>query len=192
MVKAIKSKPLSNVEFVLLQLISEKDELSGYEISKFIEESGYREWTNIGETSIYAGLDKLNKKELVEFYVHADKQGKGPLPKKFRLTNRGKKNLKTEILAALSSTRERDRRFDLAIASMPFLMPREAIIALNERKKFLKSELERIKTKLEVQGGENLPFHIKALFKHPLVLIKTELEFVDGIINSLEERLPDK
>lgn len=189
MLKAIKTKQLSNVEFALLQLISENGELSGYEINKLIEERGYREWADIGETSIYTGLDKLNKKGLVEFYIYADKQGKGPLPKKFKLTDEGKEVFKAEIVEALSSTRERDRRFDLALASVTFLTPEEAITSLNKRKDFLASESKRIKTKLESQGGDNLPFHVKALFKHPLVLIKAELKFIDEITNSLKERL---
>ncbi|MEI7850022.1 MAG: PadR family transcriptional regulator, partial [Chloroflexota bacterium] len=98
MKKMLNRKPLSNVEFALLQLISEQAELSGYMISRLIEERGFREWADIGETSIYIGLEKLNKKEFVEFYIDIDKQGKGPLPKKFTLTDKGKEILKEEIL----------------------------------------------------------------------------------------------
>lgn len=185
--KTIQTKQLSNVEFALLQLISENGELSGYEINKLIEERGYREWANIGETSIYSGLDKLNKKVLVEFYVDAYKQGKGPLPKKFKLTDKGKETLRDEVLRALSTTRERDRRFDLALASILLLVPEEAILALNKRKEFLANESERLKNKLESQGGENLPFHVKSLFKHPLVFIDTEIEFVDELLGLLKE-----
>ena len=185
--KEIKAKQLSNVEFALLQLITENGELSGYEINKLIDQRGYREWADIGETSIYSGLDKLNKKELVEFYVYADKQGRGPLPKKFKLTGKGREILKNEVLEALSTTRERDRRFDLALASIPLLTPEEAILALDKRKEFLASESERLKNKLGSQGGENLPFHVKALFKHPLVFIGTEIEFVDELLSLLKE-----
>lgn len=179
---------ISNVEFALLQLIAENNNISGYEINKLVEERGYKEWANIGATSIYTGLEKLNKKNLVAFYVHVQKQGKGPLPKKFKLTAEGKKVLRHEILEALSSTRKRDQRFDLALASIPFLTPREAMEALNRRKRFLSSELARIKIKLEPQGGQNLPFHIRALFKHPLVLIGAELGFIDEIISFLDDR----
>lgn len=187
MAKEIKTKQLSNVEFALLQLISENGELSGYEINKLIEERGYREWADIGETSIYTGLDKLEKKKLAEFYIYADKQGRGPLPKKFKLTDRGKETLKNEILEALSTTRERDRRFDLALASIPLLTPEEAILALNKRKEFLANESERLKNKFESQGGKNLPFYVKALFKHPLVFIDTEIAFISELISSVRE-----
>jgi hypothetical protein len=109
------------------------------------------------------------------------------LPKKFKLTDKGKETLKDEVLGALSTTRERDRRFDLALASIPFITPEEAVIALSKRKEFLASESERLNNKLESQGGKNLPFHVKALFKHPLVFIDTEIVFVDELIISLKE-----
>lgn len=186
MKNTLHTKHLSNVELALLQLISENNELSGYKINKLIEERGYREWADISETSVYVGLEKLFKKDLVEYYLPANKKGKGPLPKRFTLTAKGKKIFKAEVIEALSSSRERDSRFDLAIASIPFLTTAEAIAALENRKEFLESEANRITVKLESQGGNNLPFHVKALFRHPLVLIKSELDFVDEIINSIK------
>ncbi len=181
-----KSKRLSNVEFALLQLISENGELSGYEINKLIDKRGYREWADIGETSIYTGLDKLNKKELVEFYVYADKQGKGPLPKKFKLTDKGKETLGAEIVEALSSTRERDRRFDIALAAVPFIAAEQALQALDRRRMFLSGEKGRITEQFTKQDGLTLPKHVQLLFKHPLILIEAELEFIDEIIDSLK------
>jgi DNA-binding PadR family transcriptional regulator len=142
--KTSKTKPLSNVEFALLQLISEDGELSGYMISRLVEERGYREWADIGDTSIYTGLEKLNKKGLVRFYVDTDKQGKGPLPKKFNLTDKGREIFKGEVLEALSATRERDRRFDIALAAIHHIDTGEALQALEKRKSFLLAERQRI------------------------------------------------
>ena len=87
----------------------------------------------------------------------------------------------------MSATRERDRRFDLALTSIPLLAPEEATAALNKRKEFLAGESERLKNKLESQGGDHLPFHVKALFKHPLVFIDTEIAFIDELIVTLNE-----
>ena len=185
MKKTLSTKPLSNVEFVLLQLISEQVELSGYMISRLIEERGFREWADIGETSIYSGLEKLHKKEFVEFYVDTDKQGKGPLPKKFSLTDNGKAILKEEILDALSATRERDPRFDIALAAIRNVDATDALQALEKRKLFLTAEMERIKDKFFQQAGFAFPKYVQILFKHPIILIEAELGFMDEIINTL-------
>jgi DNA-binding PadR family transcriptional regulator len=183
-----KSTRLSNVELVLLQLIHGASELSGYEINKLIEQRGYREWADIGETSIYSGLNKLHMKELVGFYINSDKQGRGPLPKKYKLSGKGEDMLKEETLKALSSTRERDKRFDIALAGIPFVETGEALRALNERKKYLANECARIAKIYSAQNGSTIPYHVQLLFRHPSILIEAELIFMDEIINTLIEQ----
>jgi DNA-binding PadR family transcriptional regulator len=180
-------KELSNVEFVLLQLLSEKKELSGYEINHLIIERGYREWSDIGTTSIYIGLKKLQKRKLVDSFIDIKKEGKGPLPKKFNLTKEGVVRLEQEIIKALSFTRESDQRFDIGIASIPVLKKENVTKALMNRKNFLKEQIKRINEKYFSQGGERLPFHIKALFIHPQMLTKSELKFIDYLIDEINK-----
>jgi hypothetical protein len=115
-----------------------------------------------------------------------DKRGKGPLPKKFNLTNKGKKILKEEVAEALSATRERDRRFDIALAAIREIDPKDAVQALEKRKLFLSTEMQRIDTKFFQQDGQTLPKHVQILFKHPLILIRAELEFMDEIIDTIK------
>lgn len=186
--KTSKKILLSNVELSLLSIIIEKKEVSGYEINKLIEQRGYREWADIGGTSIYNGLEKLYKKGLVFFEVYEDKNGKGPIPKIFKITKDGEKRFKTEIIDALSSTRERDKRFDIALASVSYLGRKEVIKALSNRKSFLMKEKERLNSLFEKQGGNNMPVQAKFLFRHPIILIDSETSFIDEIIKSLKER----
>ncbi len=178
---------ISNVEFMLLQIISQAGEISGYKINKLVRERQYHIWAGIGSTSIYTGLEKLKRKGFVSSRLDVGKQGKGPVPKKFRLTQKGKVALRKEILRALSSTRERDFRFDLGIAAIPRVDSEEAKNALQKRRRFLEEVAEHVRTRLESLGGENLPLHIKALFKHSLHLIKHELEFVDVLLVDLKK-----
>jgi len=173
---------LANVEFMLLQIICEQKEVSGYEINQLVKERGYKEWADIGTTSIYVGLNKLSKKQLVNSYIDTTKQGKGPLPRKFEITNEGKELLKQMILLALSSSRERDYRFDLALAAIPFLPTEEVLVALQKREKFLSEVAENINNKFESQGGKRLPFNVQALFRHSLSLIEHEIDFMDILI----------
>jgi DNA-binding PadR family transcriptional regulator len=170
---------------MLLQIIGEKGEISGYEIDQLVKKRGYREWADVGTTSIYIGLEKLRKKHLADSYIDTEKQGKGPLPKKFKINQKGIEVLKEEILTTLSSCRERERRFDLGIAGIPFVSPQDAIAALQKRKRFLSKAAKRIEEKFKQQGGEDLPLNVKAVFEHPIFLIKYELEFTDNLIKAL-------
>ncbi|GIO91486.1 MULTISPECIES: PadR family transcriptional regulator [Paenibacillus] len=179
--------PISNVEFMLLQMIAECRQASGYDIKKLVDQRGYREWANIGTTSIYVGLKKLSDKGWIASEESDGKSGKGPAPTRYVLTEAGMAQLKDEILDSLSSARERDNRFDLGLAAMPFIGNDMAIAALRKRLDFLREASEGIRQKFESQGGVRLPLHVRALFLHPLRLIESEQAFVASLINELSK-----
>ncbi len=183
---------ITNVESILIQIIYEQKTVSGYEINHLIKERGYREWGDIGTTSIYVGLKKLSKKQLVNSYLDTTKQGKGPMSRKFEVTDNGVKLLKRNTLESLSSSRERDNRFDLALGGISFLTTEEVLAALQKRKVFLSEVAKNINKKFDSQGGIRLPVHVQALFRHPFLLIKNEIEFMDILITSLLEKSDNK
>lgn len=180
---------LSNVEFMLLQIIAESKEASGYQINKLIELRGYREWANIGTTSIYVGLQKLKEKQLIRSEDSGHKSGKGPLPSTYVMMEAGIEALRNEIIISLASARERDNRFDLGLAALPFIGINEALEALRKRQNFLDETLRNIGQKYEAQGGYRLPLHVRALFLHPMSLIENEQTFVANLISELTEEL---
>lgn len=179
--------PISNVEFMLLQMIEECRQASGYDIKKLVDQRGYREWANIGTTSIYAGLKKLSDKGWIVTEESDGKSGKGPMPNRFALTEAGIAKLKQEILDSLSSARERDSRFDLGLAALPFVGKDEAVEALWNRLDFLRETSKKIEQKYESQGGVRLPLNVRALFLHPISLIESERAFVANLIKELLE-----
>jgi len=178
-------RTLTNVEMVLLQIIAEKEGISGYGINQIVKERGYREWADIGMTSIYVGLKKLEDKNLVKSRMHTTKTGKGPMPKIFFLAEKGREVLSDEVFFILSGSRERERVFDLGVAGIPFVTPKKVKEALLQRKKFLNEHLEKIHKKFKKDGGHQLPVHARYLFKHPLYLIGNELKFIDELIGNL-------
>ena len=176
---------LTNVQFIILQIIYERKKVSGYEIDQWIEGRGYREWADIGTTSIYTGLAKLGKKRLVSSYLDTAKYGRGPLPRKFSITPAGTQVLRQEIILSLSSSRERDYRFDLAFAAIPMLATQEVTAALQQRKEFLAAAAAHMNALFQAQGGPALPLNMRALFQHPILFIQREMEYVDSLIQEL-------
>ncbi|MCL6603535.1 MAG: helix-turn-helix transcriptional regulator [Paenibacillus sp.] len=182
---------LSNVEFMLLQMIAESKLVSGYQINKLVELRGYRQWANISSTSIYAGLQKLKDKSLIRSEDSGQKSGKGPSPSSYVMMEAGIEALRNEVTLSLSSTRERDIRFDLGLAALPFIEKHEAIAALHLRQDFLEKTLRNIEQKYESQGGKQLPLHVRALFLHPISLIENEKTFVANLISELTRELEE-
>ena len=92
---------MTNAELVILSLIAEHAR-HGYEIEQIIEARGMREWTEIGFSSIYYILKKLEKGGLIESRTEQP-AGRGPARKVFRVTQAGEKALQTALFEALSA-----------------------------------------------------------------------------------------
>ena len=177
---------LSNIEFVLAQIIWELEAASGYRINKVIIERQYRNWADIGTTSIYTGLERLSRKRFIDSKFMDKKSGRGPVPKLFKLTPLGKKILKEEVVKSLNFSRERDRRFELALAASPILKADEFRKALLSRIDQLKESYKEIEKKFKEDGGNKLPMHVKALFEHSFFLISNEIDFTGKLIGQIK------
>jgi len=78
---------ISNIEAAILGLLYENSH-HGYELEKIIEERGMRNWTDIGFSSIYYVLKKLEDKKLV--VSELEKVEGKPSRKVFTITYDGK------------------------------------------------------------------------------------------------------
>ena len=177
---------LSNSEYMLLALIREKKTASGYQLNTIIKSRGYRDWADIGMTSIYNGLKKLENKGLVQSKLITQKMTQGPAAKSFSLTDNGETLLKQETIKWLSETRERDHRFDLALSAIDILPSNTALECIKNRKHFLEAENIRLPEICNKQQ-EYISFQGNLLFKHTLNFIQSEIAFLDELISNWEK-----
>ena len=178
---------ISNVEFILLSLIHENGKISGYGLNTLIEERGYREWADIGTTSIYTGLKKLKQKGYVTSAADRYKKGKGPKGVNYMITPNGLDILQAEVKQGLSTGRERERSFVLAVSTLHVLSVKEVLAALEQRKRFLKQDFERVYQKYQQQKAY-LPLSGELLFRHSFAAIKNEVAFLETSITFIKEQ----
>jgi DNA-binding PadR family transcriptional regulator len=171
---------ITNSEFILLILISENEEISGYKINILIEKYGYREWAGIGSTSIYKGLKKLESNGFVESSLDITKTTKGPIGKKYIVTKSGQKKLQEELKSGLSKTREHNPRFKIAFSGIDLLQYDQICKLLKKRILFLNSEYKRLDRKKELV--EHNILKVRMLFEHSLQAIKSESKFTSYLI----------
>ncbi|MDH5718816.1 MAG: PadR family transcriptional regulator [Spirochaetia bacterium] len=178
---------LSTSEMALLAILYSEGELSGYQINKIITERGFREWADIGSTSIYVGLKKLENKYFIKLVPNLKKTGKGPLPNRYKIIQKGIKILRKEIKIALSSESRYNSKYDLAIASIPILNIADVILALKEKQNKLKKTMHNVRQeKFEKQGGFNLPSHVVLLFERSFMLMQAEIDFTEKALRELK------
>lgn len=178
---------ISNVEFILLSLIYEQPKITGYRLNSLIDERGYREWADIGATSIYTGLKKLKTKECVTSATDRYKTGRGPKGVKYALTDAGVSLLKAETELGLSKAREQGGRFMLALSALIVLEPDVARNALERRIACLQQDHTRLQSKYEQQKAF-MPFHVQLLFRYSFESILNEVAVTQKLLADLKQQ----
>ena len=165
------AKTLTNSELLVLGLVAEMPR-HGYELEQVIEQRGMREWTQIGFSSIYFVLGKLERLDLVASEEPAGEKAK----KVFRVTKAGQAALVEQSLAALRTVRPSYGPVLLGMAHWPVLKRDEALGALAERGLAVGAEIERLGTIQVAQ--QPLPDFVEALFDYALGQLRAEAAWV--------------
>jgi DNA-binding PadR family transcriptional regulator len=163
--------PMTDAQLLVLGLVAEMPR-HGYELEQVIEQRGMREWTQIGFSSIYFVLGKLEKLGLVA----AEEPAGAKARKVFWVTDAGRATLAEQSLAALRTVQPSYGSLLLGLAHWPVLKRDEAVGALKERGVAVAAELRRLG---DVQVTQQpLPDFVEALFDYALGQLRAEAEWV--------------
>ena len=175
---------ISDIEVAILGLLYEIPQY-GYQLEKIIEGWGMRNWTQIGFSSIYYVLKKLEKKELVTSKLEMV-EGK-PSRKVFTITDLGRSTMKEKLIDLLSWNKKIISPFDLGIAYLNYLEPKEVINCLENYMKSAEGRIKFLESSVKVQEELNSPYYVVALFSRPLANLKTEIEWVEQFIIKIKK-----
>lgn len=183
---------LTNTEMAILGLAAEGPR-HGYQIEQDIAMRGMREWTEIGFSSIYYILNKLEKSGWLasELISGTAAEGRGgPARRVYRLTETGWGVLREAVRVRLARPRLRSGDFDLALANQPILPPEEARAAVRENRDDLTQRVEFVRARLQASraGARQAPPHVEALFSRSLALMQAELDWLNEYLTQLEPR----
>jgi len=173
---------LTNAELAILSLVAEKPR-HGYEMEQVIEGRGMREWTEVGFSSIYYLLKKLEKDGLVEGQL--EKAERGPARKVYRPTPAGWQALRDGVLEALSVPQPCYSPLQLGMANLPGIPPNEAIAALEQYREALIERIEGVQATWDRQRP--LPYFVDAMFDHGITMAETEIAWIEKLIKQVEE-----
>ena len=173
---------MTNAELAVLSLIAEQPR-HGYEIEQVIEARSMRKWTEIGFSSIYYLLSKLEKAGLITGQLQHP-GGKGPARKVYSITQQGRGAQMEGVIAALSRPISGSSSFLLGLSNFPILPQEQVMAALNSYVNQLKSSLDHMLERAEEQRP--LPPFVGAMFDYSQVLAEAELNWVRNFIQEVE------
>jgi DNA-binding PadR family transcriptional regulator len=172
---------LTDSELLVLGLVAEMPR-HGYDLEQVIEQRGMREWTQIGFSSIYFVLGKLEKKGLVTAQTPATAKAK----KGYVITKAGRKTLVKRTLAALKTVRPTYSSLPLGMIHWPVLGRDQALEALQVRSKAIAKELERL---VDIQFDQQpLPDFVDAMFDFSIGQLKAEAEWTAATLEYMQTK----
>lgn len=180
---------MTDAELTILSLVSEGARY-GHEIQHLIDERGLREWLTIGFSSIYYILNKLERQNLISSEMRVG--GTIPAQRVYQITDAGQGILQTAISDLLRQPRPLGTGFELGLANLPVLKPRQTYKVLTHHRTDLQQRLEAVKKSWarHEQDGDVETAHIRALFTHSIALMEAELNWLTTFITDWETRYP--
>ena len=148
----------------------------GYELDQVIEQRGMREWTQIGFSSIYFVLGKLEKLGLVTAKKPPRANASTKARKVYSVTPAGRRTLAAQTIAALRNVRPAYSSVLLGMINWPVLKRERALEALQARSRAIEAELARLGA-IQVEQ-QPLPDFVEALFEYSLGQLRAEATWV--------------
>lgn len=175
---------MTNAELAILSLVVEQPR-HGYEIEQVIEARGMRDWTEVGFSSIYYLLNKLEDKGLVISQLE-QAAGRGPARKVYFVTDQGREVWTEQSLETLKDPVQQPTPFLLGLSVLPALDAKITLQALKRNLSQLEQRRAQILKRLEEQRP--LPPHVEAMFSYSLTLVEAEIGWLNTFINQQEKQ----
>ncbi|MEJ2758933.1 MAG: PadR family transcriptional regulator [Anaerolineales bacterium] len=174
---------MTNAEQAILGLVVEQPR-HGYEIEGVIETRGMRDWTEIGFSSIYYLLKKLEDKGLVKAEL-APAEGRGPARKVYAATEEGRSVWARQSLEILHTPAHQPTPFLLGLAALPAFPLDDVLGALESRRKQLQERLDDMLASAARQ--QPLPPHVAAMFDYSQTLLEAEIGWLADFITAQKD-----
>jgi DNA-binding PadR family transcriptional regulator len=173
----------TNSELAILSLLAEEPR-HGYDIEQMIEQRGMRNWTEIGFSSIYYLLNKLERAGTIRSRVEPSR-GKGPARKVYELTEAGRADWQQAVMAALSQPEPCHLPIQIGLSNLPLIPMDEARTALNFYLKNLQNRQNELADR-QKNHGVPLPYQVNAMFGLSLAMIEAELNWIQSLMDELD------
>lgn len=176
---------ISHSELALLGLVMEQPR-HAYQIEQVIEERNMRYWTEIGFSSIYRILNKLEKSGWLEGKMQPP-EGKGPARKVYHLTEEGQRIWQEGVLHTLANPERTYSSFLIgldSLSALPLSAVQTALQVNLEQQQAVYDELSRA---VEAHPMKD-DFYIEIFFDYILTQLSNEIVWLEKLKHKLETK----
>jgi PadR family transcriptional regulator PadR len=171
---------MTQIEVILLSLLYDKD-YYGYELEAVIQQRNMRGWTNIGFSSIYNSLSKLEKNaHIISRY---EKEHGSPKRKVYSIKDEAKIIVKEQIIKMIGEYKIDETSYYIGMFFSNLITKEELYEALINRKEKLVQEKELFIKKCNEDEPVNEKANLKLLFQRRVLFLDTEISWLEKYIN---------
>ncbi len=175
---------MTNAELAILSLIVEAPR-HGYELDQVIEQRGMRNWTEVGYSSIYYLLKKLQDNKLITSRTK-QVEGRGPARKVYHPTETGKHVCYDAIINALETPHRCYPPIQLGICNLEHVPGSEAVAALIRHREGLEERLANIKATRKRQ--QPVSFIVDAMFDYSIAEMTGRIGWIENFVTRLKQK----
>jgi DNA-binding PadR family transcriptional regulator len=163
---------LTPAELTVLGLIIERAR-HGYDLEQVIEQRGIRQWSDVGFSSIYYLLAKLERRGL----VHVPEAPAASKSRRvFHATTEGREVAARTVLTLIEEPRPVPYPLLVGIANLTLLSDREYAQALRTRLARVEARIESVQAARQTQAP--LPLPAREVFSYSLSLLEAERQWL--------------
>jgi DNA-binding PadR family transcriptional regulator len=174
---------ISNAELALLSLLAEEPR-HAYELEQVIEERNMRDWTEIGFSSIYRLLSKLEAAGWLSSQLQPP-EGRGPARKVYHLTPAGQEAWQEAALQNLAEPEHKFSSFLLGLDNLGALPASDVQQAIRKNLETQKTVYQHLSMAVENHPMRD-DFYISIFFDYLLNQIANETKWLQDLSDKLE------
>ena len=160
--------------------------LHGYEIIARMRAENFERWIEIGDSSVYQALTRLEKKGFVK--PTEIRIGKNPPRTVFELNKKGQEFLQEGLSELLRKAPVFPDDFNIPLFASGFLKKAELISALEEQKKMAAEKLKQIEEVLSELKDKKSEVGVMLIYDRLLALHKAHLRWLTDAIFLVKRR----
>lgn len=172
---------LTPAELTVLGLVIERPQ-HGYDVEQVIERRGVRQWTDIGFSSIYYLLAKLEKRGL----LHVPEAPAAAKSRRvFHATAAGEEIAARNALELIATPQPVPHPLLVGLANLALLSEREHAQALRGRLAQIEARVTAVQAARQAQGP--LPLSAREVFSYSLSLLEAERQWLASRVQASDD-----
>lgn len=173
------------LDVFVLAMLSEGP-LHGYEIIARMREGNFDRWIEVGDSSIYQSLGRLEKEGVVK--TSEIRIGKNPPRMVFELNKTGKEFLEKSLADLLRTPPAFQDEFNIPLFACGFLSNPELVSALDEQKRIATANLKEIEDVISELKEKKSEMGTQLIYERLLALQKAHLRWLTDAIFLVKRR----